>query len=172
MCQWRTWCLEHHTQVLGVYLWQDLPVDHCFSSCSRGVPKQYSKPKLSWHFNDLGIPSTLKKTRISICAQRSMHVFLHVALMFYYFYTDIMIFSGGKKGFLKHKFIPCSVFHKMNFLPPSLQNTITQLLLQITAIIQISRTQVYSGKPGLELKTWRIHDKAVPYILNTVGSKP
>lgn len=91
-----------------------------------------------------------------------MHVCLHVVLMFYYFYTGIMIFSGGKKAFLKHKFIPCSVFHKMIFLPPSLQNAITQLLLQITAIIQISRTQVYSGKPDLELKSWGIQNKTVP----------
>lgn len=108
---------------------------------------------ISWHFNDIGIPSPLKKTTFSICAQRVMHVCLHVVLMYYYFYIDIMLFSGGKKAFLKHKFIPCSVFHKMIFLPPSLQNAITQLLLQITAIIQISRTQVHSGKTDLDLKT-------------------
>lgn len=113
MCQCRTWCLKHHTG-LGGYLLQVLPVHHCFCSCSRGVPKQYSKPMLSWHFNDIGIASPLKKTRFSLCAQRFMHVFLHV-VTFYYFYTGIMIFSGGKKVFLKCKFIPCSVFHKMNF---------------------------------------------------------
>lgn len=96
-----------HTD-FGIDLLQVLPAHHCFSSGSRGVPKWYSKPDLSWHFNDLGIPSPLMKDLLYAWKGLCTPLFR----MFCYFYTNIMIFSGRKKAFLKQT-------HILLCLPPN-----------------------------------------------------
>lgn len=122
-----------------------------FASCYKGGLKWCSKTKILRHFNDLRVPSPLKKNRFCTCSEVHAGLSSHGphALLFIHRYND----AQWCQEWLSEtcKFIPCSAFHEI--FSASSQNTIAHLFLQITIIIPISRTQVYSGKPDLQLKT-------------------
>lgn len=161
MCQWRTQCLEHHTDLGGLPFAKSC----LFTIVFVLAPEEFQNSTQNQCFHGilmtLGSPVLWRKPD-------SLYV-LRGSCMSFFMYWHFIIFIQvswysvvERKLFWNVNSYLVLSSTKLIFLPPSLQNVIIQLLLQITAIIQISRTQVYSGKPDSELKTWRIHNKAEP----------
>lgn len=85
-----------------------------FASCYTGGPKWCSKTKILWHFNDLRMPSALKKNRFCTCSE--VHACLSSgphALLFIHRYNDVQRCQEWLSETCK--LISCSAFHEMMF---------------------------------------------------------
>lgn len=123
MCQWRPWCLSHHTQI-----WWSIFSKSClliFLLLALEEPKWYSKPELSQHFNDLvischpyGPPD--ENQVLYMCSK----IYVCLSSGGFAVFIQISWYSVAERKPFWNKLILCFVFHKIKFLPPSLQNVI------------------------------------------------